>query len=991
MSAYLTTAASSNGSISGYYGQDKEAGYYQSGNGQEIKGEWHGAGLEHYGIKDGDTVQGKELDNIAAGYDKNGINAELYNAGRDDRRQAYDLTVSFDKSLSITGYVAGKDTADKIQAAMDYANKAAMDYTEKNFAVARVTNGNDTQRINAENLTYAVYQHKFSRNEDAQTHFHNVIANTVNYNGKQYSLSNEDMIKNQSTINAVAQNALAYKLKESGIGYEIDKKGNVAIAGITQELKDANSTRNQEIAEKVKEYNRTGKYQDLSERDRNNKAWLETRKDKDLSKSEADIIKEIKAKSEPLFNKAEFDKAQAEALSIKKMDIDTAIKAAINDLTDKQAVVFKKDLIATVIKYAPGQADIKTIENKIKDSDYVIKLKDKENGNIAYSTQIMINTEKTLDNIFKEKGGSRQVIADKEFIDKHLQRFENKQGFTLSKEQKDAIHSVLENKDGITNIQGNAGTGKTTILEAIKTVTDAKGYTLTAISYQGKAADEMAKSLKDNNIKSYTIDSFNNDKKLELNDKSIVIMDESSMTGAKDMLKITEKIKESGAKLIMIGDFKQLQAVRAGIAFLQSQEHLTTAEITESLRQRDNKEYQNAVQKFAEGNTDKAFDLMGDKLEQISNIDMRRNAVLEQYRKFGKDTAIVTDTNANKDFYNNSIRTEKIKNGEITKSKEFTVSIDKNLDIQDVRQAKSYDIGDKIFLKENAIGLGKAGAEFTVKGINKENNELILESISKTEWQGHNTGKFVHQGSSFVKILDKVHTKNERYEFKSERSKNTMITEQKNIKNDTIRMFGFSKTVTTVDKTIKIQHTLDLNNTDLVNKIGGVSKETKKNFGIGDKIMLTKNDKMFKVKNGQIAEILNIKNDKMTLKMESGDIKRIDINKYNHIDHAYALTVNKSQGMTVKNIIADLRSDIANFNKVYVGFTRGKNDYAIFTNNIKQLEENSKLMQEKTSTLDYEKVVDINRDNDKSFGLNYEKAVDTDKDNDKSFDADISR
>ncbi len=965
MAVNIGNAASSGGSISSYYEQQKE-NYYSA---DKTVGTWHGAGLTGLGLKDGEQVNGKELDNLSKGFSKDGVNAITYNAGRENRRDAYDITFSPDKSISVAAAFSDKETETAIKDAHNEAVKAAMDYIEKNLSQYRETKGQDTQKVNSGNLVYAIYGHWLSRENDPQIHTHAVLLNlTQTKDGSYKAIENRDIFKAQKLAESIYQSALAKGLTDRNIKVEQGRYGQTKISGVSDNAITLFSKRTEKITEKQAELKENTKY---SKDARYNTAKLSTRPDKDLSKN-FKTQKEYwakEAKDAGINIKADLEKGQAGA-QVRLMTADQAVAAAINDLTSKQAVVSKNELLSTSLKYA-FISNVNKIEKAINDNKDIVKLKDRDTGKIAYSTVSMVKTERTVKDNFKTGVNQKQQVAGKEFIDTKLNAFENKNNFKLFDEQRGAIHTVLQSKDTFSNIQGVAGAGKTTLLQALKTVTDAQGNRLIAISYQGKAADEMAKALKDNKVQSATIESFKSSG-VKLTNKDIVIMDEASMTGAKDMLEIQNKIKESGARMVMLGDYKQIQAIAAGRSFEQAVKSgfITKAELNESVRQRNNKEYQNTVSMFAKGDTDGAFKSMADKLQEITNKDDRRQAVLNEYAKSGKNTVIVTNTNAEKDYYNKNIRDGKIEKGEIKNQREIIISNEKKLNDTEKRQAHNYEIGDRLYLKENAIGLGKKGAEFTVKAIDKENNKLILENVSKTEWQGHNTGKFIRGGVSNVKALDKINTKSERQEFKQEHLENTVITEQKNIKNDTLKMFGFRDTKTTVEKTVKTEHILDLYDKDLVEKIGGISKDEIKAFGQGDKIMFTKNDNKFAVKNGQTAEIIGFEKDKMTVKMESGDIKKLDTNRYKSFDYAYAITINKSQGMTTDKVIADLNAKYATFNSSYVATTRGKDDYKVFTDDKEMLKENSSVMQEKTSTLDYDIIKDDSRDNESGRNIN---------------------
>jgi conjugative relaxase-like TrwC/TraI family protein len=129
--------------------------------------------------------------------------------------------------------------------------------------------------------------------------------------------------------------------------------------------------------------------------------------------------------------------------------------------------------------------------------------------------------------------------------------------------------------------------------------------------------------------------------------------------------------------------------------------------------------------------------------------------------------------------------------------------------------------------------------------------------------------------------------------------------------------------------------------------------ELRREFGVGDKIVFTKNDRKLKIKNGQIATIIKLEGNTLHYQKESGNKGVIDLNNYNYIDWGYAITDYKSQGQTSKNVIVVADSKMAKMNSFYVQVTRAKESLKIYTDNISTLKERAEREQVKTSTLDY--------------------------------------
>ncbi len=113
-------------------------------------------------------------------------------------------------------------------------------------------------------------------------------------------------------------------------------------------------------------------------------------------------------------------------------------------------------------------------------------------------------------------------------------------------------------------------------------------------------------------------------------------------------------------------------------------------------------------------------------------------------------------------------------------------------------------------------------------------------------------------------------------------------------------------------------------------------KDTKTDLGIGDQIIMKKNDTKLGLKNGQIGKVTAIKEDEITVKFDK-DEKTFSIKNYKYIAHAYAITDFASQGKTTNKVIAVANSQAASFNDFYTQITRAKYEAHIITDDIKEL------------------------------------------------------
>src|SRR3546814_2447313 len=70
-------------------------------------------------------------------------------------------------------------------------------------------------------------------------------------------------------------------------------------------------------------------------------------------------------------------------------------------------------------------------------------------------------------------------------------------------------------------------------------------------------------------------------------------------------------------------------------------------------------------------------------------------------------------------------------------------------------------------------------------------------------------------------------------------------------------------------------------------------------FATGDRIMFLKNERGLGVKNGTLGKVERVSPDSMAVRLDDGRQVAFDLKDYAHVDHGYAATIHKSQGVTV--------------------------------------------------------------------------------------------
>jgi hypothetical protein len=86
---------------------------------------------------------------------------------------------------------------------------------------------------------------------------------------------------------------------------------------------------------------------------------------------------------------------------------------------------------------------------------------------------------------------------------------------------------------------------------------------------------------------------------------------------------------------------------------------------------------------------------------------------------------------------------------------------------------------------------------------------------------------------------------------------------------------------------------------DLGDDVRLVVERGARSFASGDRVMFLQNERGLGVKNGTLGTIEQVSPQSMSVQTDDGRSVQFDFKDYNHVDHGYAATIHKAQGMTV--------------------------------------------------------------------------------------------
>ncbi|TAV85765.1 Ti-type conjugative transfer relaxase TraA, partial [Rhizobium ruizarguesonis] len=253
-------------------------------------------------------------------------------------------------------------------------------------------------------------------------------------------------------------------------------------------------------------------------------------------------------------------------------------------------------------------------------------------GEARYSTVEMVAIEgvmvtsavamKTRQNHGVFKRHVDAAIADQ---DRSIQAAGASPAQGLSAEQRQAIEHVT-GPGQIAVVIGFAGAGKSTMLAAARQAWEAQGYRVHGAALAGKAAEGLEQS---SGIASRTLASWEYSWQADrsrLNARDVFVIDEGGMVGSRQLARFVDEVRRAGAKLVLVGDHEQLQAIGAGAPFRAIAEAVGHAQLSDVRRQRTDWQKQASID-FASHRT--AEGLTAYKAHGNIQLKANRNDVLK--------------------------------------------------------------------------------------------------------------------------------------------------------------------------------------------------------------------------------------------------------------------------------------------------------------------------------------------------------------------------
>jgi ATP-dependent exoDNAse (exonuclease V) alpha subunit len=494
----------------------------------------------------------------------------------------------------------------------------------------------------------------------------------------------------------------------------------------------------------------------------------------------------------------------------------------------------------------------------------------------GFTTRANVETEAKLLRIEAEGRGTLSPIASPLAAAKAVASAaarDQRVGHGWNTDQRTATEQLLTSRNRVTALQGYAGTAKTTtVLATFAREAEARGVPVVALAPTASAAMVLGEAL---DARSDTVARhLLSPERPSQGQPAAWIVDEASLLSSRDTARLFDLAEKQNARVILVGDVKQLGSVEAGAAFAQLQgAGMETAKLGEIVRQ-TNAATKDAVLASIEGDAKKALaalDRGGGRIVENFDRAERFAAIAEQYAKLDKAsrarTLVIEPSREGRDALTADIRAELAKSGALTGPAVTMQSLaNKGLTRAEARDPLSYDKGDVVrFTRDYADKGVTRGEAYRVESIDPAKAAIGLKAEDGREvdwrlrqWGAGNSQTFAPQSLEIKKGDSIRFTRNDR---------------------EAGRINGARGEVTAIDA------------------------------------------------QARTAEIRNPRGQTQTLNLDAA--------RDRHIAHAYVETAFAAQGRTADHVMIHADSKATNLvdqKSFYVGISRAKESVAIFTN-----------------------------------------------------------
>ncbi|WP_208029706.1 MobF family relaxase [Rhabdothermincola sediminis] len=515
------------------------------------------------------------------------------------RRPGVELVVAAHKSVAVLGLIG---RADDMHAILDAESDTTLAFLDEWFSRQGGRRGKSQHRTATSGLLWARTRHATSRAGDPSPHDHVLIANVtemLDAKGGWKALDSASVRDLTHAATMAGRLDAAAKAVELGYAIEPDrgpsgKLDHWAIAGIPAVVTDLFSKRATEISAAMEA-------EGFTSRRARGIAARRTRKGKSDESPESLIhrwLDELDSIGWPARKVTQrLDHVTRRLHQPARALTDAEVTAAASSLllgdgplANRKAFT-RADVIrvAAPLLYGRDPADLDRVVRAVVHHAEAIPLVGQPFARgRAWAAASVLATEVAVEAVgerFAER--THQAAVTPDVVTAAIADRERRLGACLTTGQQRAITAVTTSGRALDLVVGVAGSGKTTALDLAREILEGQGYRVLGTAISGQAT----RTLRDEaGVDSRTVASLVwrlEHGALRLDDHTVLLVDEAGTADDPAMLKLLAAADGAGAKAVIVGDYRQLDAVGAGggLEALVRRQHPAVTVLDENVRQ----------------------------------------------------------------------------------------------------------------------------------------------------------------------------------------------------------------------------------------------------------------------------------------------------------------------------------------------------------------------------------------------------------------------
>jgi conjugative relaxase-like TrwC/TraI family protein len=564
---------------------DHEA--YLSGHG-ESPGRWYGAGATSLGLEGEASPAGFQA--MFEGRDP--TTGQLL--GRPHGRNAvpaFDIVLRPTKSVSILYGLGDPATERAVLSAHHVGLAEAVAYLDEHLGARRGHGGHE--HVSGQGLLAVGFDHRTSREGDPLLHTHLVVANRVQGpDGRWTALDGRDLYRHRLAADAIYRATYQCELART-LGVEwtaADTHGNRELQGVSEVLIRGFSKRTDQIDTELDRLVGDGR-----ERTPRLVKWAvqATRKPK---QHETPDTLYGRWRQEATERGVDPDTlVRAVTGRTPERDQDRTVSADVagrlldrlagpEGLTEHASTFTRPDVLVALGAGLAGarRAVLEELADRFLAERAVSVVADRTLEERRWSTPELLAVEQRLVESVICRTDERAAVASHQAVRDALAAHP-----TAGADQQAMVRDLCQGGQGVDLVVGRAGTGKTFALGIARHAWQLDGYRLlataptgiAAISLQGEGFEDVAtcdRLLADLNRGQET-----------LSDRTVLVVDEAGMVGSRKLDRLLERAERARAKVVLVGDDRQLAPIDAGGGFRALRLRLGASELVENRRQHE--------------------------------------------------------------------------------------------------------------------------------------------------------------------------------------------------------------------------------------------------------------------------------------------------------------------------------------------------------------------------------------------------------------------